>query len=66
MPLSTHFLFRELPKSTINIITKELLLFQISEGIMLFSEGDKGFFFFIIKSGKLELTITNQHQMPNI
>ena len=61
--LSTHFLFCELSESTINIIAQELFLFQMDEGSILFSEGDKGFFFFIVKSGKLELSISNQQHV---
>jgi hypothetical protein len=59
MPLSIHFLFRELPKSTNN-------KHNYQRTPPLSNKGDKSFFFFIIKSGKLELTITYQYQMPNI
>lgn len=61
--LSNHFLFCELSESTIDIIAKELFLFQMEEGSILFSEGEKGFFFFIVKSGKLELSISNQQHV---
>ena len=43
-----------------NIIAKELLLFHIDKDVILFTEGEKGYFFFIVKSGKLKLEISNQ------
>lgn len=57
--LSTHFLFTQLSEKMINTIAKELLLFQIERNYILFSEGEKGYFFFIVKSGRLQLEIAN-------
>ena len=51
-----HFLFKDKSASIINSLLDKLEVIKISEGTLLFKEGDKSDFFYIIKQGSFEMS----------
>lgn len=63
--LKNHFLFKDLSEDIITRILTNLIIFQINSGLNLFSEGEPGNFFYIVKEGELQLTIPHVDVVKN-
>lgn len=53
--LKSHYLFFNLSPSALEEILKEVIIFRFSQNLLIYSYGDEGYFFFIVKKGKLEM-----------
>ena len=52
---TNHFLFKNKPLKLISSIIDSLEMMIISKNTILFNKGDKGYYFYVIKEGKIEL-----------
>ena len=52
--IKKNFLLSNLSKDIIDSLIKKLIFVTVNKGDVLYKEGDNGYFFFIIKSGKFE------------
>jgi CRP-like cAMP-binding protein len=55
--LTKHFLFKDMNEDLLKIILGDIIEFRLDKDQMLFKEGDEGNFFYIVKSGSLEMSI---------
>ena len=53
---SNHFLFKNKSLKIISSIIESLEMMVIGKNTSLFKKGDKGYYFYVIKEGKIELT----------
>ena len=63
--LKQHFLFKDKSPNIIVSLLDKLELIKVNANIILYNEGDKGDFFYLIKSGSVEIT-TNKTQVKKI
>ena len=49
-----HFLFKDMPRGIMELILLELIQVEFGKGRVVYREGDKGSFFYIIAQGQLE------------
>ena len=61
--LSNHYLFHNIKKETLFYIINELKEFQIEEKTSIFYKGDDGSCLFIIKKGKVEITLPTKKKL---
>ena len=54
--LKQHFLFKDKSPNIIVSLFEKLELIKVNSNIILYNEGDKGDFFYLIKSGSVEIT----------
>ena len=54
--LKQHFLFKDKSPNIIVSLFEKLELIKVNANIILYNEGDKGDFFYLIKSGSVEIT----------
>ena len=54
--LKQHFLFKDKSPNIIVSLFEKLELIKVNANIILYKEGDKGDFFYLIKSGSVEIT----------
>jgi cGMP-dependent protein kinase len=64
--LNNHFLFKDMTEELLKIVVQDLIEFRLEAEQTLFREGEEGNFFYILKSGTLELTINgNKKKLIN-
>ena len=63
--LLQHFLFKDKSASIINTILDKLEMLTVEENTIVYKEGDKGDYFYIIKTGTFE-TSENKKQEKTI
>ncbi len=52
--LKNHFVFKDINKSVLDLLVKELIYFPLSKGKIVYEEGDNGNYFYILASGRVE------------
>ena len=57
--LQSYFLFKTLDLESLKYIANQMLLLQFNENKLLFSQGDNGYYFYIIFQGSIEIIINN-------
>jgi CRP-like cAMP-binding protein len=55
--LKKHFLFKDMNDDLLKIILNDIIEFRLEKKQTLFKDGDEGNFFYIVKSGSLEMSI---------
>ena len=61
--LSSHYLFQKIKKENLLYIINELKEFQIEEKTSIFYKGDDGSCLFIIKEGKVEISLPSKKKL---
>ena len=57
--LQSHFLFKTLDHESLKYIANQMLLLQFEANKLLFSQGDNGYYFYLIFQGSIEIIINN-------
>ncbi len=52
--LKNNFIFKDINKSVLDLLVKELIYFHLSKGKIVYEEGDNGNYFYILASGRVE------------
>lgn len=55
--LRSHFLFKSIPEDVITQLTEDMKLYKMPAGSLIFEQGKLGKLFFLIKKGKVEISV---------